>query len=65
MEDNAKKSVEGTHVAASSAVKQYSKWLEKSGTETTDEIEEVKQKTGILGTIKKALTKDPLEVIVL
>ena len=64
MEDNAKKSVEGTHVAASSAVKQYSKWLEKSGAETTDEHEEVKQKTGILGAFKKALTKESSEVIV-
>lgn len=49
MDENAKKVIENCHTAASSCVKQYLKWTEKD--------EEVKQKTGILSSLKKALTK--------
>lgn len=55
MDDNAKKVVEGTHVAASSTIKQYNKWLEKAGKSADDEDKHKTGGGGILGSIKKAL----------
>ncbi|XP_019856658.1 PREDICTED: EH domain-binding protein 1-like protein 1 isoform X2 [Amphimedon queenslandica] len=55
LDDNAKKAVEGTHVAASSTIKQYNKWLEKAGKSADDEDRQKTGGGGILGSIKKAL----------
>jgi hypothetical protein len=56
LDENAKKAIENCHSAASSSIKQYLKWAE-----LYEKDEEVKQKTGILSSLKKALTKDSPE----
>ena len=63
LDDNAKKTVEGAGSAAA-AVKLFSKWLEKSGEKSFDvfeDEEEVKQKKTILGSIKKALSRETVD----
>ena len=63
LDDNAKKTVEGAGSAAA-AIKLFSKWLEKSGEKSSDvfeDEEEVKQKKTILGSIKKALSREVVD----
>lgn len=63
LDDNAKKTVEGAGSAAA-AIKLFSKWLEKSGEKSSDvfeDEEEVKQKRTILGSIKKALSREVVD----
>ena len=59
LDENAKKVVESTHVAASSCVKQYLKWMEKINSED----DETKQKSsgGLFSSLKKALSRDSVE----
>ena len=51
LDDNGKKSVEGAS-SASSAMKLFSKWLDKAGITPEEEVE--RGKKGFIGTVKKA-----------